>query len=893
MHSSGSLLYTILNRVRSFLDEPTLDAKFSNDYMVRHVLIPEMANIISMLTDVRGNPVVIQQSLSLTTSGEYYELPPSIGKVYRLAKMDSEKNIVAEIPFRTPQNSEDAGWWLEGRELHVRPLPGSVVTDYSLWYTPSGNIVPHYSAAGGTMNIPGNQLTLDLTPDLGDLDQREDAYVGCILRVWTHAAPDKVAETVITSYDINETTDTATVDLREALAAPFLTSDVKYEIVPYFMDQIWQAVSLSCAVNLGVSRNISEKQMAFLQGQLKSTLQAISQTFDPLSNETVYRPEQSILHNITGKVKRKLSDDLQKDLTDDQIINDAVIPELKKLLSIANDDPDSAVLMEQAFTTTSGEEHYLLNPNISRIVRVAKKSTSDTGLLPYEEVRKRDEKDPYGHGWGVQGNRLSILPTPDSADTLYVWYVPGGDLNPHFAIDGYLLNSTVLKLTTGNLFSSLLGEIDRRHGAYIGSMVRVTSSLGSVDERVITAHSADDTAGLGRTHQGQITVDEDFTGTFSRDCTYEIIPSWWTNFEAAMVDASVISLAHKEKEVSEARLATLMQTYQSSLKSMQAELKKSRVNWGVTSRRNSMLHNILEKVQQTLSNAAPDLDYSPDFIIRQGLNNELGNVISRLNNTRSDPYYCKFEITTVKDQQYYPLPAGIGEIARLVEVDDNGRITRDLIPRGDYSWSGPGWSVQNGMISFRPYPSSATTYELWYIPNGSSWPHYAEDGALSEDRDVLTLTTGEWGSQLLGDIDHRDGAYVGYTLRIVGGAAPFDTEIGAGVIEERTITSHDPSSGTVTVERPFSDNIATGTGKKYEIVPMYLQSINEAVVSGTIANLAAGSKSLTERQQKTLYVNYRSAMKTAGDNLSNMQGRVPKHFSRSTIDNEGNWDIIR
>jgi len=33
-------------------------------------------------------------------------------------------------------------------------------------------------------------------------------------------------------------------------------------------------------------------------------------------------------------------------------------------------------------------------------------------------------------------------------------------------------------------------------------------------------------------------------------------------------------------------------------------------------------------------------------------------------------------------------------------------------------------------------------------------------------------------------------------------------------------------------------------------------------------------------------------MKTAGDNLSNIQGRVPKHFQKSTVDNEGNWDLL-
>jgi len=889
MHSSGSILYTTINRIRAFLDEPTLDAKFSNDYLVRHVITPEISNVMSMITDVRKTPIVVRHQISLTTTGEYYELPPSIGKIYRLAKIDSDKNITNEIPHRGPDHAEDAGWWVEGRELHVRPLPGTTDSTYYVWYTPSGNVVPHYSAAGGTIDWTARTtLTLDTTPDLGDVDHRPGAYIGCIVRAWISdtGEPDKVDERVIESFAIGTSSVTAVV--RNAFSAGSWDAEqasVKYEIVPYFMDEIWQAVALSCAINLGTSRNISEKQMTFLQGQLQAALQSAAATFDPSSNETANRPANSSIHNIISKIRWKLPEKIQDNLSDDYLMNVSVIPELRKILTVINSDSETAVVVTQDITTVNDQDHYLLNPNIGRVLRVAKKD-SDSGL-PHSEIRKRSEKDPGGHGWSLEGNRLSILPQPNASETITVWYTPSGEVSPHYAVDGYLNSTTVVKLSKGDLFSGLLGEVDRRSHSYVGSVIRMTTSTGTVEERVITAHDAATTSD----YQGQVTVSEIFTGDVSRACTYEIIPSWWANLQNVVVDSSVLGLSGKSPELGEAGYAALTQAHQASMAAMQAELSIRNETKDSTSRRNSMLHNILEKAQTTLTKLDPNLDYSSDFILRQGINNELNNVISRINNTRSNPYYCTFSITTVKNQQYYSLPSGIGELARVIKLDTSGRITNDLLPRSNYDWAGPGWSIENNMLSFRPYPGGGDTYTIWYIPNGSSWPHYAENGSLDGTRSIFTLTTGDYGSQILGDVDKREGAYVGYVLRVLGSSTAFGTEFGSEVIEERTIKSHDAEAGTVEVERAFSSNIATGTCK-YEIVPIYLHAVNEAVSSGTVANLSMGSPVVTQRQQKTLYINYRSAMKTAGDNLSNIQGRVPKHFQKSTVDNEGNWDLL-
>ena len=877
MHATGSLLYTVLERVRAFLDEPSLDAKYTNDFIVRHIITPEVANVKNLLSDIMGRPIIVRQNISLTDDGEYYALPPGIGRIYRLAKLDSDKNIVNEIPHRSEERPEDPGWWVEGRELHVRPFPSGSDATFDLWYTPSGNIVPHYSSAGGAMAANRLTLTLDKTPDIGDLDPREGAYIGSVLRAWVDQDPVDIEEQVVDLHAISNSD--VTVQPRKAFGGAGPESNFRYEIVPYYMDQIWQAVAISSAINLGVSRNISEKQMAFLQQQLQTTLAATAKNLQPVSNENAARPNTSLLHNMVSRVRHKLPDKTQEKLSDDYLLRSAIVPEMKKIITKVNEDPETAIICEQTITTSASVEHYALNPHAQRIIRVAKKDASSD--LPYEEVIARDDKDPAGHGWKMKGNRLSLVPSPTGAETVTVWYVASSIGSPHFAVDGNLFNYTTFKLSKEDLFSGILGTVDRTDHSYVGSTLRVTTSIGTIEERVITAHNPD----LDTTYKGIVTVEEEFTGNTGAGMTYEIIPTWFAAFESAVVDSAIFSLTPKNEDLNEGVLMALVQNQKESVTALLGELRAKGNRNKITPRRNSMLHTIVEKVQTTLMKMAPELDYSADYLVRQGINNELGNVIARLNNTRANPYTSRFTLDTVIDQQYYPLPAGVGEITRIVKIDSSGRIERDLLPRGRFDPYGPNWSIEGNMISFLPYPKSVVNYEVWYIPNGTAWPHYAENGSLNADLTTFTLSDGKiWGRYMLGDVDKREGAYIGCVLRILGSSSAFGTEHGSEVIEERTISASDAETGTVTVERPFSSNIATGTCK-YEIVPIYLHSVNEAVVAGTVANLAAASRTITERQQKVLYINYKSAMKTAGDTLGNMQGRVPKHIDKNTVDN--------
>jgi len=864
MHSSGSMLYTTIERIRTFLDDPSVDAKYDNDFLVRHVISPEMVNIVSALNSLRDDPLVIRLDLSgLSDSTEYFELPPGVGNIVRIAKLNADNQIDDDIARRDDSDPRGPGWSVEGRELHIRPQleSGDTGSGYALWYVPSGDLVPHYSADGGTLASGKLVLTLDSSPDIGDVDYRESAYVGGILRVW-NTADTVVEERVISAYDASQ----AKVTVRTAFSDVEVAGSRKYEIVPTYMSNIWQAVAVSGAINLGVARNITEKQMAFLQKQLETTLQGISSTFGNLYPGKQTAPENSVLYTLLQRVRWGLPEKAEEELSNDYIMRSAVIPKLSEIMNTVNSRSDSPIVVRYSLTLVDDQEYYVLPPTVHRVLKVTKL----TGGMVTDEIRRRKDNDPNGPGWNVEGNRLSLRPTPQTGDlsSYEVWYVPSGDFQPHYAKDGSLATGTVLTLTTGGIFSRQLGTVDKRDSGYLGATLRVTNTDGSIEERTITAHDAG---------AGTVTVTEVFTTT-TGTVAYEIVPNWMQTIMSAVVASSVLTLSALKGKLSEGDLAVLMDADKDAMKATLSNIRSTNRAQDITPKRESILHMILEKTRTSLERVAVDLNYSDDYIFRHGIVPEYGRVMSRIMNSASNPVLATQTISLVKDQRYYTIPAGVGEVVRLVELYDDGRVKGELIPRGEFNPRGPGWSIEGIRLSFRPYPQQAKDYELWYIPSFDVVPHYAEDGTLESSRDTLTfggLTERQiWSSQMLGDVDRRNGAYTGCVLRIFG------TNDG---VEERQITAHDNTAGDITTPDGFQ--MAAGT-VKYEVVPSHMFAVQDAVCASAIMNLAASSKSVSKSQHAMLVHNFRSAMKTSMDHFTFMQNRVPKHYDKKTVDNE-------
>ena len=865
---------TTITRIRTYLDDPSLDAKYDNDFIVRQIIEPEMVNVITALNAQRDEPILCKFRLNAISLGEIRtELPPNVGVIARIAKLNSDDTVSDDIARRDETDPRGPGWHLDGRDLHIRPdFPTATFDSYYVWYMPSGDFAPHYSAAGSADNLANGNLvlTLDTTPDVGGLDPRENAYVGGVLRCW-NAAMTIVEERVITGHDVSAGTVTVRTAFSSDIDDGSGASTVRYEIVPEFMGHIWQAVALSCSMNLGVARNINEKHMAFLKEQFGLALQSAMRLTSGKLDDKSIAPENSVLYTMLQRIRWGLPEQVEKEMSNDYIMRSVICPKLSEVMTMMNARSDSQTVIRHALTLAINTEYYVLPSCIYKALRLCKTAAGST--IPTEEVRQRDENDPNGNGWSIEGNRLSIRPNPTSGKTsnYLLWYVPSGDFMPHYAKDGTIGNAgkTEIDLTSGGLFSRQLGTVDKRVNAYEGATIRVFETNGTISERTITSHDA---------VNGIVTVSEAFTSADAATVAYEIVAPWMSTIMSAVVTRSILELMTLKGKLPETDMAILSESAKSAITSAMMAVREKNAQTMVPNK-DSCLHMILEKTKTIIGDIAKELDYSDDYIFRHGIVPEYSRVISRIQNSSSEYVIEKTTISLVKDQQYYLLPACIGEIQRIVTMYDDGRIKTELLPRNQYSTRGPNWYVEGEMLAIRPYPQVAEDIEIWYIPTTDAKPHYAEDGGMNPAGSILTLTAGGWASQILGDLDRRESAYQGCVVRVIGRTS--------GRVQERIIATHDASTNPPRIDfrADFTESEIVGGVVSYEIVPAHFGAVTEAIAQGAAMNLLVGARRVTKAQHSMLMVNFKSAMKTAMDHFTFKQNRSPKKYERDTVDN--------
>ena len=285
MHSTGSFLNTVIERVRGYLDEPS--SKYSNDFLMRNVVMPEMVNVLSRLSLNFDNPIVIRQAITIASGTEYYQLPPNVGEIFMLVQLDENNIVTADYKPQGQHHPTGPNWSIEGNLLSVRPLPDKAI-NLVMFYIPNGDFLPHY-ATDGAMASDGKSLTLSASPTLGALDTRPGAYAGATLRILKQGSNTMLQERIIDSHTAYNT-GPGLVKTRVAFDAPYngTLSSVNYEIVPQGFQSLMQCVSAASAINLAVMKDVSAKKMQFLQIEYRKALKTIG---DNLSYMQMRKPK--------------------------------------------------------------------------------------------------------------------------------------------------------------------------------------------------------------------------------------------------------------------------------------------------------------------------------------------------------------------------------------------------------------------------------------------------------------------------------------------------------------------------------------------------------------------------------------------------------------------------
>ncbi len=238
-----SFLARGIAEIRQNLDEPSLDAKYSDSELITK-LEQGYATVIGEVNRNAENPAVGRYNLTYSSGTEIYQLPYHIGMVYAVYTLESPTGTKIFYDSRGRLNVGGRFVWMEGHTLRVQPNAIGDGTVFTIEFVPKGTALLHNGSAEA-YNSDQDEITLAAAPTTGTLDTTPEGYVGSIFRVL--AAPSVAGyaqqERVIIAY--NNATRVATLD--DALDVT-LSGTLYYEIAPCIPHGLDHVIALYCSM---------------------------------------------------------------------------------------------------------------------------------------------------------------------------------------------------------------------------------------------------------------------------------------------------------------------------------------------------------------------------------------------------------------------------------------------------------------------------------------------------------------------------------------------------------------------------------------------------------------------------------------------------------------------
>lgn len=274
MHSSGSILRTIVEQVRTLIDLPTVDARYSDSYMVANLVAPEMAKILSHLHLTNGAPIIFPLPITLVEGQEEYQLPPNVREVLKVTVTDDQGTIVNDPkPGHFYQHGGEK-WRVTGPPGCFRLKLGKEFDNeetITVFYVPNGDIVPHLGTGTLATVSSSHVFTLATTPTLGLVDRREGAYAGSVLRILPSAATSRIESRMIQTQTVDTGWKVTPVSNFEHIGSS--ASNLEYEVVPAAAYAFVDVVAASICVKLG--NKLSAGQFQRLQLEYRRALKQV------------------------------------------------------------------------------------------------------------------------------------------------------------------------------------------------------------------------------------------------------------------------------------------------------------------------------------------------------------------------------------------------------------------------------------------------------------------------------------------------------------------------------------------------------------------------------------------------------------------------------------------
>ena len=274
-----SFLEELVSDVRLAIDDAAISAKFSDAEVLRFAGMA-FRRAFRDVSAVSSRPVVLTHDISITTSQRSYALPPCIGEILLMGEWDSELGHYKwKLDSPSRWSPDRPGVHIAGRRIVWDVAPTTAFT-LRVEYSPGADFRPHEGVVTvTTADLTDATLDLNLVDPatesadlkLGSVDDRQNAYVGGVIRMWqvTDEDPPVVQERLITAHTVDPTHATSAmkrvISVEEAWS-PALTNaeDYRYEIWPLGYDGFRQAVMLGAAVTLCAMSGMNERRQALL-----------------------------------------------------------------------------------------------------------------------------------------------------------------------------------------------------------------------------------------------------------------------------------------------------------------------------------------------------------------------------------------------------------------------------------------------------------------------------------------------------------------------------------------------------------------------------------------------------------------------------------------------------
>lgn len=188
MDSSGSMLKTIVERIRYYGNEPALDATLTDALLVDHLVAPALQDVFHRVNMVSNGYLIQRYALPIENDRTKYPLPGNVANVLALVHLDEDGTVQSELIPRSLRNPYGFNYRINGHDIWfdraINNLPDGHTVE--VWYVPGGNFKPHYADATAPATIAGTTtMTMELpaTPTLGRIDLRPNGLDGLIVRV--------------------------------------------------------------------------------------------------------------------------------------------------------------------------------------------------------------------------------------------------------------------------------------------------------------------------------------------------------------------------------------------------------------------------------------------------------------------------------------------------------------------------------------------------------------------------------------------------------------------------------------------------------------------------------------------------------------------------------------